>query len=250
MIDLVNKRILVTGASSGIGRTIAQCAASFGARLILIGRNAERLEETLDSLVGVGHEYFSADVTNYDLMEQIIRSSVSSGGQMNGFVHSAGIEITALLKASSPDLIKEIFETNVFAGFEIARIITKKNIIDKSGGSIVFISSVMGKLGEPGKLAYSSSKSALLSGSKSIALELAHKNIRCNCVLPGVVQTEMTENLFRSIPTESRDKIIGKHPLGLGKPEDVGYLVSFLLSDYARWITGSEYIIDGGYSAQ
>jgi NAD(P)-dependent dehydrogenase (short-subunit alcohol dehydrogenase family) len=249
MFNLEGKRILVTGASSGIGKAFAQRAASLGASLIIFGRNVERLEETYNSLLGEGHEYYSIDLTDFSNLEQIIRASVAYAGTINGFVHSAGVEKTLPFKATTPLLFREIFEINVFAGFEIARILARKNIVDPSGASYIFISSVTGKLGDPGKVAYSSSKSALLAGVKSMALELAIKKIRCNCVLPGIVVTEMVNNLFNSIPPEAKQKIIDKHPLGLGKPEDVASLMCFLISDQAKWITGSEYIIDGGYSA-
>jgi NAD(P)-dependent dehydrogenase (short-subunit alcohol dehydrogenase family) len=164
-------------------------------------------------------------------------------------VHSAGIERTMPIKASTPEVFKEMFEINVFAGFEIARILSRKNIVDPMGASFIFLSSVKGKLGDPGKVAYCSSKSALLAGVRAMALELAGKKIRCNCVLPGIVTTPMTEKLFESIPPETKQKIIDMHPLGLGSPEDVANLISFLMSDQASWITGSEYVIDGGYSA-
>lgn len=249
MINLKGKRILVTGASSGIGKAFAQRAASLGASLIIFGRNIERLKETYNNLLGEEHEYYNIDLTDFSHVAQIIRSSVASAGIINGFVHCAGIEKTLPFKASTPQLFKEIFEINVFAGFEIARILSQKNIVDPSGASYIFISSVAGKLGDAGKVAYSSSKSALLGGVKSMAIELAVKKIRCNCVLPGIVVTEMVNNLFNSIPLDAKQKIINKHPLGLGKPEDVASLMCFLISDQAKWITGSEYIIDGGYSA-
>jgi NAD(P)-dependent dehydrogenase (short-subunit alcohol dehydrogenase family) len=249
MINLEGKRVLVTGASSGIGKAFSQKAASLGASLILFGRNNERLEETYKSLRGTGHEYHTVDLTDYPQVEQIIRLSVANGGTINGFVHSAGMEKTTPIKASTPQLFKEIFEINVFAGFEVARILSQKAIIDPAGASFIFISSVKGKLGDPGKVIYCSSKSALLSGVKAMALELAAKKIRCNCVLPGIVMTEMVKQFFDTIPPEAKQKIIDKHPLGLGSPEDVAYLMCFLISDQARWITGSEYIIDGGYSA-
>lgn len=249
MIDLSGKRILVTGASSGIGRAFSIQAASLGANLIISGRNEERLAETFEMLKGSGHQYHAFDITDYPLAEQIIRKSVEDGRRLNGFVHSAGIERTIPVKASTPKIFKEIFEVNVFAGFELARIISQKNIIDPDGASFVFLSSVKGKLGDPGKLVYCSSKSALLAGVKAMALELAGKKIRCNCVLPGIVMTPMTEKLFEIIPPETKQKIVDEHPLGLGKPEDVANLISFLISDQAAWITGSEYIIDGGYSA-
>jgi NAD(P)-dependent dehydrogenase (short-subunit alcohol dehydrogenase family) len=250
MNNLIGKRILVTGASSGIGRAVSQHAASLGASLILFGRNIQRLEETFQSLQGNDHDYYSVDVTAYPKVEEIIRSTVANGRQISGFVYSAGIERTIPLKGSTPLVFKEIFETNVFAAFEIARIISQKGIVDPKGASFLFLSSVLGRLGSPGNIVYCSSKSALLSGVKSMALELAPKKIRCNCILPGIVETEMIKKSFESIPPEAKEKIINKYPLGLGNPSDVAALVSFLLSDKARWITGGEYVIDGGYSAQ
>jgi NAD(P)-dependent dehydrogenase (short-subunit alcohol dehydrogenase family) len=249
MINLEGKRILVTGASSGIGKVFSEQAASSGASLILWGRNQERLAETFNSLEGSGHEYQAFDMTNYALAEQHILKAVADGRKINGFVHSAGIERTTPLKASTPEVFKEIFEINVFAAFEIARLLSRKSIVDPAGASFIFLSSVKGKLGDPGKVAYCSSKSALLAGVKAMALELAGKKIRCNCVLPGIVNTPMTEKLFESVPPDAKQKIIEGHPLGLGSPEDVSNLICFLISDQAGWITGSEYIIDGGYSA-
>jgi NAD(P)-dependent dehydrogenase (short-subunit alcohol dehydrogenase family) len=249
MINLQGKHILVTGASSGIGKAFAQKAAALGASLLLWGRNVEKLVETYNSLQGSGHEYLAFDITEYSKVEQNIRQSVANGQRINGFVHCAGIEKTTPIKASTPEIFKEVFEINVFAGFEIARIISQKKFIDPLGASFIFLSSVKGKLGDPGKVVYCASKSALLSGVRAMALELANKKIRCNCVLPGIVITPMTERLFDTIPPETKQKIIDKHPLGLGMPEDVANLICFLISDQASWITGSEYIIDGGYSA-
>jgi len=249
MINLESKRILITGASSGIGRAVAQQAASLGASLILLGRNNERLKATYDSLQGTGHEYYSVDITDYTQVEEIIRSSVANAGFINGFVHSAGIEKTTPFKASTPKLFKQIFEINVFAGFEIARLLSQKNIVNPTGASFLFISSVNALHGDVGKIMYCSSKSALLTGVKAMALELAIKKIRCNCVLPGCVNTDMIVKLFDSISVEAKQEIINKHPLGIGQPEDVAFLVCFLISDKAKWITGSEYVIDGGYSA-
>lgn len=249
MIDLNGKHIVVSGASSGIGRAIAQKAASLGASLLLFGRNAERLEETRGSLHGTGHRIHAMDITDYANLEQTLRASAEES-KVSGFVHSAGIEKTLPFRASTPRHIKEVFEVNVFAGFEMARILSQKGIVDPVGAAFVFISSINGRLGDPFKVAYCASKSALSSGIKAMALELAPKKIRCNCVLPGYVNTEMVKRVFESIPPEAQQRIIDKHPLGLGKPEDIASLVCFLLSDQARWITGSDYTIDGGYSAQ
>ncbi len=250
MGSLAGKRIIVTGASSGIGKAVAQEAARLGASLILIARNKERLYETFVSLCGSGHQQYIVDVTDYPKLEEIIVGDIKQFGPIGGFVHSAGIEKTLPLRASKNSVFKEVFETNVFSGFEIARILSQKNMFDSKGASFVFLSSVMGNHGEQGKVIYCSSKSALLAGSKAMAIELAPKKIRCNCVLPGIVETEMVSQLFETIPLDAKERIIGKHPLGLGKPEDIAALIMFLMSDKARWITGGEYVIDGGYSAQ
>jgi len=250
MIDLLGKRILITGASSGIGQAVAKKAAALGARIILFGRNIDRLSNTFKSLQEGQHEFFQVDITDYDRVAQIINTTIKENGPISGFVHSAGIEKTLPFKASTPKIFREVFEINVIAGFEIARIISGKKMYNEAGTSFVFMSSVMGKLGDAGKIVYCSSKGALLSGTKAMAIELASKNIRCNCILPGIVETELVKELFEAIPSESKDRIISKHPLGLGTPKDIAELVSFLLSNQAGWITGSDFVIDGGYSAQ
>jgi NAD(P)-dependent dehydrogenase (short-subunit alcohol dehydrogenase family) len=249
MINLNGKRILITGASSGIGRAVSQQVAALGGRLVMLDRNTVNHDETSKLLHENEHRFFRVDVTDYNHVEQIIRSTVAENGPISGFVHSAGIEKTLPVKASTPEVFKEIFEINVFAGFEIARIISQKKIFNDQGTSFVFISSIRGKFGEAGLLAYCSSKGALLSGAKAMALELAPKNIRCNCVLPGIVETEMVKNFFDAMPIEAKERVLANYPLGFGKPSDIAYLISFLLSDEARWITGSDFVADGGYTA-
>jgi NAD(P)-dependent dehydrogenase (short-subunit alcohol dehydrogenase family) len=249
MINLKGKRILVTGASSGIGKSIAYHIAKLGGSVILLGRNTERLKLIYNSLYGSSHEFYSIDINDYPSLEKIIYNSVEKYGPISGFVHSAGIEKLLPLKSSKLSDFQKIFETNVFAGFEIARLLSNKSIVSNLGASFIFISSINAKIGDSCKVIYSSSKSALIGGTKAIAKELATKKIRCNTVLPGCVNTEMLSNLFSTITLKSKEMVISKHPLGIGEPEDIAYLVCFLLSDNARWITGSEYIIDGGYSA-
>ena len=250
IFDLKNKNIIVTGASSGIGRQCAITFSQLGANVILIARNKERLKDTFDKLEKGNHLIISQDITEYDKLEQIIKYSVEKIGRISGFVYSAGIEMTLPLRSMQPSYYEKMFSINVITGFELAKIISKTEYINKDWASFVFISSVMGILGQPGKIAYCSSKGALISGIKAMALELAKKNIRVNCILPGVVETEMSNEMFQRLSEESKKEIIDMHPLGLGKPEDIADACAFLLSDASRWITGTNLIVDGGYSAR
>ena len=250
IFDLDHKNIIVTGASSGIGRQCAITFSQLGANVILIARNKERLKEAFSKLEKRNHLIIPQDITKYIELEEVIDNTVHKVGKISGFVHSAGIEMTLPLRNMQSSYYEEIFSVNVIAGFELARIISKKKYINKEGASFVFISSVMGMLGQAGKVGYCSSKGALISGAKAMALELAKKNIRVNCILPGVVETEMSNEMFNNLSEESKKTIIEMHPLGLGKPEDIANACAFLLSDASRWITGTNLIVDGGYSAK
>lgn len=247
--SLKNKNILITGASSGIGRQCAITFSQLGANVILIARNKERLKETYNKLDKGNHLIISQDITEYNKLEEVVNTAVDKIGKISGFVHSAGIEMTLPLRSMQPSYYEKMFSVNVIAGFELAKIISKKKYLYKNGASFVFISSVMGILGQLGKIGYCSSKGSLISGVKAMALELASKKIRVNCILPGVVETEMSNEMFQKLSEESKKNIVDMHPLGLGKPEDIAYACVYLLSDSARWVTGTNLIIDGGYSA-
>jgi len=249
VIHLEGRNIFISGASSGIGRECALKAAQLGANVILVARNPDRLKQARDVLVGHRHIYFACDVTVSDHLEEVVHQAAAKLGKISGFIHSAGIEATIPLRNMNRGKFEEMFSINVLAAFEIARLLSKKKYLDPAGSSFIFIGSVMGMSGEPGKVAYSSTKAALIGGTRSMAVELAPKNIRVNCIMPGVVETEMSAKFFQTIPEHSRQEIIKKHPLGLGQPEDVAHLCMFLLSHASRWITGSAIPIDGGYSA-
>jgi len=250
MINLKGKNIIITGASSGIGRSCAILASQVGATLVLIGRNNERLKETYEKVCSGKHIYYAQDITEYEKLEHIISDCVAKIGKLSGFVHCAGIEMTVPLLTMKVEIYEKLFSTNVISAFEIAKIVSQKKYLDASGSSFVFLSSIMGLFGQKGKIGYCSSKSALMGGAKSMALELAVKKIRVNCILPGIVQTEMTNKMFDTLPETSKAEIIKKHPLGLGHPEDIANTCLFLLSDLSKWITGTDVIVDGGYHAE
>jgi NAD(P)-dependent dehydrogenase (short-subunit alcohol dehydrogenase family) len=249
MISLIDKRIVVTGASSGIGAATAELCASLGAKVLLLGRDEIRLTQICNRLMGEGHVVLAIDLTSYDLLEENLAALLKTFGPVDGMVHSAGIEMTRPLKMLKPKNMQEVFEINVTAGLNLARILTKSNNWCNDGGSIVYISSIVGDVGQPGKIGYSASKGAIIAAAKSMALEFASKGIRVNCILPAMVRTPMSQNLLASLSSDARENIEKMHPLGIGSVEDVSNACGFLLSDLSKWITGTAMVVDGGYSA-
>jgi NAD(P)-dependent dehydrogenase (short-subunit alcohol dehydrogenase family) len=247
--SLQGKNIIITGASSGIGRQCAISCSRMGANTILIGRNIERLQETLKSLYGETHLYFSLDMTNFDLIENVIEQCVEQLGKINGLIFCSGVEMTTPLSFMNYDRYLELYKINVFAPFETAKILSKNKYCGENA-SFVFISSIMGVVGQPGKVGYSGSKGAIVSAVKSMALEFVKKKIRANCISPAIVETEMAERMFIELPPTSKDRIISFHPYGFGKTEDIAYACIYFLSDASRWITGQNLILDGGYTIQ
>jgi NAD(P)-dependent dehydrogenase (short-subunit alcohol dehydrogenase family) len=248
IVDLTGKNIVITGASSGIGLSAAILCSQLGAKVSIIGRNEERLNDTMNLLKGTNHLLFPMDVTNYSQIDVVISKIVDANGKIDGFIHSAGIEMTKPLKILKPEMFEDVFAVNVFSGFAFAKAISKNKNIN-SGASLIFIASIVGSFGQAGKIAYSSSKGALISGCKSMALEFASKGIRVNTISPALVETEMSKKIMDTIGEESKANILKMHPLGLGKVEDVANACAFFLSDASYWITGTDFIIDGGYSA-
>ncbi|MGI9581727.1 SDR family NAD(P)-dependent oxidoreductase [Chryseobacterium sp. RRHN12] len=248
--SLKNKIILITGASSGIGRSCSVGCSKSGANLILVGRNHAELMKTVSMLdPETKVETITEDITQSENLEAIIADKVSVLGKISGFIHCAGIEKTLPLKKHHSQLYQDIFAVNVIAGLEIAKILSLKKYKDETS-SFVFISSVAGMVGEAGKAAYSASKGAVIAGARSLAMELSRSNIRVNSISPAMVNTPILEKMFEDIGEEASSEIIKKHPLGIGEPEDVANACIFLLSDASRWVTGTNLVIDGGYSAQ
>lgn len=245
------KNILITGASSGIGKACALACSQLDANLILCGRNERNLKHTFNELEGIGqHSMYVFDLLNEEKVIEIVDLVRKDTGILHGVVHSAGISTTLPLRMIKQEKLVSYFQVNVAAAIELTKRLTKKSFIASTGASVVFISSVMGTVGEAGKITYSATKGALIAASKSMAIELAPRGIRINCISPGVVNTPMSQEAVYSQNEEERNKIEALHPLGIGTPEDVANTCVFLLSDASRWITGANLFVDGGYTAR
>jgi NAD(P)-dependent dehydrogenase (short-subunit alcohol dehydrogenase family) len=248
---LIDKNVVITGASSGIGRQCAIHCSRMGANVILFGRNKERLEETLNCLENKSnHLYYSVDLLEYEKVGEIIKALVLQKGKIHGLVNSAGISTTLPLKMITPPKMDDFFHANVHTSMNITRLVAKQTAFSENGGSIIFISSVMGAVGESGKSLYAMTKGALLAAAKSLAIEFAGRKIRFNCISPGVVETPLSDKSVYSQNEDSLNKIKNLHPLGFGNTEDVANACVFLLSDASKWITGINLMVDGGYSAR
>ena len=235
IIDLTNRKILITGASSGIGAETALLCSQLGAKVILVARREEKLREVSLGLDGKDHHYYSFDLSNVDGIEPFIKRISEETGPLDGFVHSAGIPGTRPLKLFKPQSF-----------IEIIRCITKRNVC-KDGASFVGVSSVSSKIGSLGKTGYAASKAAMDGAARSIAKELAHRNIRVNTVCPGLIETaifqKFKDNAGNSLDAQSK---LDRQYLGLGHPIDIANVIVFLLSDASRMITGSSINVDGG----
>jgi NAD(P)-dependent dehydrogenase (short-subunit alcohol dehydrogenase family) len=240
--SLVNKTILVTGASSGIGRQTAISISEMGGKVILTARNKENLEATYNQLKGNGHQLIIADLLN----EAACTSLIEQIEQIDGVVHSAGKVTPYPIQYIDDKKIAETFDLNYHAPVKLMAQLTRKKKLNPNA-SIVFLSSISAQHPHKGGSLYSGSKAALESYSKVVALELFPKGIRANCIAAGMVKTPLYAYAEKDASKEIMDAHVAKYPLGVGLPEDVAHAIVFLLSDASRWITGTTLTLDGGF---
>lgn len=241
--SLEGKTILVTGASSGIGKSTAIECSKMGASVIALGRNCERLQETFDQLVTEDCQQYALDLTNADEVKSLIEVLP----KLDGVVNAAGIASTTLFQFATPEKIRGIFDVNFFAPVEFTRLLLKKKLVNK-GASIVFFSSIDGPVNvHIGNSMYSATKSALASIARGMAVELAARGIRVNYLMPGQTETPLIHG--NSITQEQLEQDMKNYPLGrYARPEEIAYGVIYFLSDASTFTTGSGLVIDGGFT--
>lgn len=248
-ISLLDRRYLITGAASGLGRATSILLSKLGAELILVDINEKGLDETVAQCSSKANKLV---VNLYDVsdIKKKILEAVAIYGKLNGFVHLAGRPYLSPLKSINEKTTTEVFMLNTYAGVELAKVCSSRNVYAGDKGSLIFISSVYGLVGSAANVGYAMSKSALHGVTKSLAIELAPKNIRVNCIAPGFVKTKMLDDISNSFNSDYNETLNKLHPLGLGEADDVANSVAFLLSDMSKWITGSIMNVDGGFTAQ
>ena len=237
------KTILVTGATSGIGRATAMTCAGLGAKVVAVGRNQERLDSLMPELEGDGHLAINADLTDEAQVQELLDAVPA----VDGVACCAGVaEMKPFAFVTEEDL-ERVFAVNCFAPVMLLNKLLKAKKLNK-GGSVVFVSSVDGpKVVHAGNSVYSGSKSALVGLARNMAIDLASKKIRVNCVLPGTTDTPMVRT--GSATEEMLAETAKQFPLKrFAQPEEIANAIVFLLSDGSSFVTGTELVVDGGYS--
>ena len=241
--SLEGKTILVTGASSGIGKATAIECSKLGARVVITGRDEARLQQTLSSLEGEGHVVITADWGEDDG----IRFLVERVPVLNGIVHAAGISDTVLFQFLKKERLENIFNINFFAPVVLSQLLLKKKLLQK-GGSIVFLSSIDGPVtAHIGNSMYSATKGALSAMMQNMSIELASKGIRVNAVLPGMTETPLIHN--DDITQEQLNKDMELYPLKrYADPREIAWAIIYLLSDASTFTIGASLVVDGGFT--
>lgn len=242
-ISLHNKTAIVTGASRGIGRSIAVELANAGAKVMLVSRSESALQEVAESFGnGSSVKFIAADISIADSFNEVVKHTISEFGSVDILVNNAGITRDNLIMRLKEDDWNTVIDINLKGTFNGIKSVTRP-MMKARCGRIINITSVVGQIGNAGQANYAASKAGIIGLTMAAAKELGSRNITVNGIAPGYISTDMTENLSEDVKTQLKNNI----PLGrLGKPEDVANMVVFLASDEAAYITGQTFNVDGG----
>lgn len=243
-MQLNQKTYLITGGSSGIGLAAARRLAEQGDRVILVARDPEKLERALATLPGEGHRIISCDLSSSARVEEIYHKLTQWNVCLDGMVYSAGISPLCLLKDNTPELMQQVFEINVFSFIELVKYFQRPEL-SREGARIVAVSSITARGAGYRQTLYGASKAAMISAVKLMARELLNRNIRINCISPGVADTPMLDQL-RKQSAGLDEKIKAGQPLGAIPPETIGDTIAHLLTSASDYLTGTEWVLDGG----
>lgn len=244
-MNLKGKKILVTGASSGIGRAVCVTASRLGADVVLSARNEERLNETVGLMEAGNHKIVPCDFLYPESIEDSFNSAGITPGEIDGIVYSAGKDCTRPLRRLTNNVLIETMQVNTFSFIELVRIFSSR----QKTGSIVYISSVTGTAGEKALTAYCASKAAGEAAVRCLAQELAGLNVRVNSVAPSFINTGMYDSFIDKVGEPAYNEIIKRQYMGIGQPDDVANAACYLLSDASRFMTGTTLFVDGGYTS-
>lgn len=243
--SLAGKTILVTGASSGIGRATAVECAKLGARVAITGRNADRLQETMSALDGEGHIQVVADLLDQGNVDRLIESCP----KLDGVVLCAGRSFTQPFLFCGQEKYDDVFRVNFFSPVQLLRVLAKSGRLGRGGAAVVVSSTAGNQKWSPGNSIYGATKAALTATMRYCARELASKKIRVNGVNPAMVNTPLVQRFQQNLSKEQIESDIKRYPLGrYGEPDDIAHGIAYLLSDASSWVTGHSLVIDGGIS--
>ena len=243
-----NKKILITGASSGLGRALSIELDKLGANLFLTGRSSNELDQTLSLLKNNNHQSFIYDLCDINNLSSLLTEAFNDDTPYDGFVHCAGVHTFFPINFLKKEHIQEAFDVNIIAPTLMIKEFSKKGNFN-ANSSIIFISSVMGVMGSSSLSIYSASKAAQVGLTKSLAVELSKKKIRVNSISASMLDSKILTKVKTKTSSDSFNEIEKKHLLGLGDYNDVVPSIVHYLSEDSNWVTGSNIFVDGGYSA-
>jgi len=244
LFSLQNKIAIVTGASQGIGKTTAELFSRSGAHVVCIARNEEKIKDLVNTITKNGHSasYNSCDISDGDLFQNTIKSIINNYGKIDILVNNAGITRDSILLRMKDHQWDDVLNTNLKGAFYATKAVLRSMMKNKYG-RIINITSIVGLQGNSGQSNYSASKAGLIGFSQSVAKEVASRGITINCIAPGWIETEMTNDL----PQDIKSEIIKNIPIGkTGTTEDIAYTALFLASKESKYITGQTITVDGG----